>query len=188
MGAEGIATRRRPLLLTGAGGRLSVCGCWLLTGVLAAGCATAPPPAGAPRARGSFPGDGLLTQRAVLTARGRQFALNGYLALSTAGGKRLIVTQSLGQVLADVLVKPDGSVQVVRASRMLRPEWIRRYLAADLECIFGNAPGTEGPLRMLSPTHFLIERRWYTLDLQIVETKPGPQASELFDATSKATP
>jgi len=33
----------------------------------------------------------------------------------------------------------------------------------------------------LSATHFVIERRWYKLDLQIVETKPGPQPPELFD-------
>ena len=58
---------------------------------MAAGCATAAPLNSAPRAAGSFPADALVTQRALLTVRGRQLALNGYLALSAAGGKRLIV-------------------------------------------------------------------------------------------------
>jgi hypothetical protein len=162
-------------------------GSWLLTLVLAAGCAGAPP-GPVTREPRSFPADGLVTQRAVVTARGRQIALNGYLALSAAGGKRLIVTQSFGQVLADVLVKPDGAVRVVRSSPMLRPEWIRRYVAADLECLFGEPPATECPVRTLSATHFLIERRWYSLDLQIVATQPGPQPPELFEETRKATP
>ena len=34
---------------------------------------------------------------------------------------------------------------------------------------------------MLSPTHFLIERRWYKLDLRTVETKPGAQPAEMFE-------
>ena len=184
MDADGIATQLRPILFNGS---RNACVFWLLTLVVAVGCAT-PPPGSAPRETRSLLTDGLVTQRAVLTARGRQFALNGYLALSATGGKRLIVTQSFGQVLADVLVKPDGSVRVVRSSPMLRPEWIRRYVAADLECLFGDGPGTECPVRKLSATHFLIERRWYKLDLQIVETKLGPQAPELFDETHQATP
>jgi len=41
---------------------------------------------------------------------------------------------------------------------------------------------------MLSPTHFLIERRRYKLDLQIVEIKPGPQSPDLFDAAKAEKP
>ena len=67
-----------------------------------------------------------MIQRAVLTVHGRQFTLNGYLALSKTGGKRLIVTENFGGVLADVLVKPDGEVFVMRSSQLFRPEWIQR--------------------------------------------------------------
>jgi len=96
----------------------------------------------------------------------------------------LIVTENFGNVLADVLVRPDGSIDVLRANRPLRRAWIQRYVAADLQCIFGHGSEAECPGRMLSPTHFLIERRWYKLDLQIVEIKAGPQAAELFEAKS----
>ena len=159
----------------------------LLLLALLAGCATAPRHT-LPHATSTFPADGLITQRGILTVLGRQFTLNGYLAVSERGGKRLIVTQNFGGVLADVLVKPDGSVRVIRASNAFKPEWIRRYLAADVECIFGNAPRADCPGQMLSPTHFVIERRWYKLDLQIVETKAGPQPAEMFEAPGIAPP
>jgi hypothetical protein len=151
---------------------------------LVAGCATVPRST-LSRAPQSLPADAFITQRGVLTVLGRQFTLNGYLATS-AVGKRLIVTENFGNVLADVLVKPDGAVHVMRSSRAFKPAWIRRYIAADLQCLFGDVPEAECPGRTLSPTHFVIERRWYKLDLQIVEIKPGPQAAELFDETPQA--
>jgi len=158
---------------------------WLL---LAAGCATPLTPGNLPRADISFPADALVTQRAVLTAHGRQFTLNGYLALSRTGGKRLIVTENFGAVLADVLVKPDGAVHVMRSSPVFRRAWIERYVAADLQCIFSGPHNAACPVEVLSPTHFVVERGGYKLDLDIVETKPGMQSAELFDETKKETP
>ncbi len=159
----------------------------LLMVLMAAGCATAPVST-LPQSGHSFPGDALITQRGVLTVRGRQFTLNGYLARNSAGAMRLIVTQNFGGVLADVLIKPDGTIHVMRSSSALKPEWISRYIVADVQCIFGDAP-TEGcPGRKLSETHFVIERRPYTLDLQIVETKAGLQPPEMFDETGKVAP
>ena len=135
-----------------------------------------------------FPADGIVTQRGVLTVLGRQFTLNGYLARSQAGGQRLIVTENFGSVLADVLIKPDGSVYVMRSSRAFKPKWIRRYVAADVRCISGDAPEKDCPGQLLSPTHFLIQRRWYKLDLQTVETRLVPQPAELFNETKAEKP
>lgn len=161
--------------------------CSLLLLTLAAGCAT-PPRTILPRAPQSFPVDALITQRGVLTVLGRQFTLNGYLATSATGAKRLIVTENFGSVLADVFVKPDGSVRVMRSSRAFKPAWIRDYIATDLQCIFGDAPRADCPGQMLSPTHFMIQRRWYKLDLHIVETKPGPQPAAMFDEAKAEKP
>ena len=150
---------------------------------LLTGCATTPrsqvqrPPA-------SSPTDALISQRGVLTVfGGRQFTLNGYLAVSAVGGKRLVITENFGGVLADVLIKPDGKVYVMRSSRAFKASWIRDYIATDVQCIFGDAPAGNCPGQMLSPAHFLIERRWYKLDLSIVETKPGAQSPDMFDET-----
>jgi hypothetical protein len=155
--------------------------------VLLVGCATIPR-SQIQRPANTFPADALITQRGVLTVLGRQYTLNGYLASSSTNGKRLIITENFGSVLADVLVKPDGTVHVMRSSRAFKLKWIRRYIAADVECIFGTAPKPDCPEQMLSPSHFLIERRWYKLDLQIVETKPGPQSSDLFDESKAEKP
>jgi len=152
----------------------------LLSLLLLTGCATTPPSQIRPAAN-SVPTEAMITQRGVLTVLGRQFTLNGYLSLSAAGGKRLIVTENFGGVLADVLIKPDGTVHVMRSSRAFKPKWIRRYLAADVECLFGNSPNGDCPGEMLGTNHFLIKRRWYKLDLHTVETKPGPQPSTMFD-------
>ena len=138
-----------------------------------------------PREGREFPADAFITQRAVLTALGRQYTLNGYLALSRTNGMRLIVTENFGKVMADVLIKPDGPVFVMGHSPQFKEKWIRRYVAADLQCIFGSAPEGDCPGEMLSPTHFVIQRRWYKLDLNIVETRPGPQEPALFSESVK---
>ena len=160
---------------------------FLLLAAISAGCATAPRSHFTSSAN-VFPADALITQRGVLTVLGRQFTLNGYLARSATNGQRLIVTENFGTVLADVLIKPDGKALVMRSSRAFKPKWIHDYLAADVRCIFGDAPEANCPGSQLSPTHFVIERRWYKLDLNIVNIKPGPQSAEMFDATLTAKP
>ena len=135
-----------------------------------------------------FPPEALVTERGVLTVLGRQFTLNGYLALSLTGGKRLVVTENFGSVLADVLITPDGTAHVMRSSRALKPEWIRRYLAADVQCLTGGTTVEECPGEMISPTHYLVQRRWYRLDLQTVNVKPGPQPATMFDASRAEKP
>ena len=154
-----------------------------LSGLLAGGCATGRPKASTAAVEPHFPPNAFMTHRAIFTARGRQFALTGYLALSETGGKRLIISQALGQTMADLLVKPDGGVYVMQSSPMFKPEWIRKYVAADLECIFGKNRAKKCPLQRLDPNHFLIKHFWYKLDLRIVETKIGPQPENLFDAS-----
>lgn len=149
---------------------------------LGVGCATTPRTT-SPHEPPSLPADAFVTQRGVLTIRSRQFALNGYLALSRAEGKRLIVTQSFGQVLADLLVKADGSVHVMRSNTLFPDKWIRRYVAVDLQLLTGETQEMNRPVHWRSGTHFVIERGQYRLELDTVEIKPGPQPAELFDAT-----
>ena len=157
----------------------------LLVLLVVAGCSATPPPEPHfSRPANLFPTDGLLVQRALFTARGRQFALNGYLALSATGGKRLIVTETFGNVMADLLVKPDGEVFVLRSSRMFPERYIRRLMAADVACIFGGTPTLDCPVTMPETNHFMLDRGGYKLDLRIVETKPGVQPAAMFDETA----
>jgi hypothetical protein len=152
--------------------------------LLTAGCAsTSPSQSHFSTPPGLFPADGLLVQRAMFTARGRQFPLNGYLALSETGGKRLIVTETFGNVMADVLIKPDGRIFVMKSSRLFPEKYVRLLMAADVECVFGGAPKLDCPVTMLATNHFVIDRGGYKLDLRIVEAKPGAQPAEMFNET-----
>lgn len=156
--------------------------------VLAAGCTTAPRPQ-LQRPTNAAPTDAFITQRGVLTVfGGRQFTLNGYLASSATNGQRLVITENFGNVLADVLVSPDGKAHVMKSSRAFKSKWIERYIAADVRCLFGNAPERDCPGQVVGPNHFVIERRWYKLDLQIVATKPSLQPAAMFDATKAEKP
>ena len=158
----------------------------VLCAFLTAGCAvpeagTSHDPPALPHPAGLFPAEARITQRAVLTVHGRQFTLNGYVAKSEARGLRLIVTENFGGVLADVLVKPGGKVLVLKTGPPFRPAWVEKFIAADLKAIFDDHAKTDGSLRMLSDTHFVIERSGYELDLRTVEVNPGPQPAELFE-------
>ena len=158
--------------------------------LLAAGCATAPTPGNPvkPPAASNIPPDALVTQRGLLTIHGRQFSLTGYVACSESEGLRLILTENFGGVLADVLIKPDGNVFVMRWKPPFRPAWIQKYVAADAQCVFGKNAQPPCPVRLSGPNHFIIERRAYRLDLQTVEIKPGAQKASLFDPATKSAP
>lgn len=155
--------------------------------LLSNGCVT-PPRSQLQRPANSFPADAFITQRGVLTVLGRQFTLNGYLASSATNGQRLVVTENFGNVLADVLVKPDGKAYVMKSSRAFKAKWIEHFIAADVRCVFGDAPDGECPGQTLAPDHLVVERRWYKLDLHIVEVKPGQQSPAMFDATKAEQP
>jgi hypothetical protein len=152
-----------------------------LSVLLAAGCTTTKTKTNAGAVEGDFPANAFMTHRAIFTARGKQYALTGYLALSESRGKRLIISQPMGQTMADVLVTPDGTVHVMQSTPAFKPEWVRKYVAADLECIFGKHPQKKCPVQVLDAKHFIIKHFFYKLDLRIVETKVGPQPEKLFD-------
>jgi hypothetical protein len=101
--------------------------------------------------------------------------------VSGTAGKRLVITENFGHVLADVLVKPDGKVFVMQSSRAFSPKDIRRGVAADLQCIFGDATNRDCPVEMPDANHFIVKRHGYSLDLRVVEVKPGAQPASLFD-------
>jgi hypothetical protein len=151
--------------------------------LLAVGCTTTKTKTNAGAFEAQFPANAFMTHRAIFTARGKQFALTGYLVLSESGGKRLIISQPMGQTMADVLVTRDGTVHVMQSSQGFKPEWVRRYVAADLECIFGEHLKKKCRVQILDPNHFVIKHFFYKVDLRIVETKAGPQPQNLFDPT-----
>jgi len=152
----------------------------LALSALLTGCA-APSKSTLARPAQPVPTEAFITHRGVLTARGRQFPMNGYLAVSPTGGQRLVITGQFGNVLGDALVRPDGTVHVIRSSRVLKERWIRDYVAADVRCVLGIGPEEDCPGQRPAPDRVRIERRWYQLELSTVQTRPGPQPASLFD-------
>ena len=161
----------------------------LLPLLVAAGCATATRPAGpvVPQSW-TYPADARITQRGIMTALGKQYTMNGFLFRSVSAGQRLVITENFGQILADVLVKPDGSVFVMRSSRAFKSKWIRRFVAADLKGIFGSPQTPDPGIQLLSENHFAVRRRWYSLDLRILDVQAGPQPAAQFDASQAEVP
>ena len=162
----------------------------LLVGLMA-GCASPKnslQPASALSTAKLFPPDTFVTQRGVLTIHQRQFTLNGYVAKSETRGLRFILTENFGGVLADVLVKPDGKVLVMQTKSPFRRAWVEKYIAVDLKCIFSGGAEINCPVQRLSPTHFIIQRHGYKLDLQTVEIKPGAQPAAMFEEAHGGKP
>jgi hypothetical protein len=154
-----------------AGMLMSICGC-------AGGAQKA-----AVNPAGIFPAEAFVTQRAVFSAGTKQYPLNGYLALSATRGKRLIVTGPFDAVMADVLVKPDGTISVLQTSRMFSARSVRYGVASDLQNIFGGTPLLPAPVLTPGTNHFIINHGRYVLDLRVVEIKAGAQPDAMFDET-----
>lgn len=167
-------------LLTSAATRNFLAGLLLLLGT---GCAHTERGGGVQPARYVPPADGFQTHRAIFTVLGKQYSFNGYLALSHTGGKRLLVTENFGMVFADVLIKPDGKIYVLQSNKIFTPRRIKKYVAADLEALFGNHPSEKTTVKLVSPDHLILKRSFYSLDLRIVQTKPGVQPDSMFDET-----
>ncbi len=151
--------------------------------LLAAGCAHTERSGGVQPARYVPPADGFQTHRAIFTVLGKQYSFNGYLALSHTGGKRLLVTENFGMVFADVLIKPDGKIYVFQSNKIFTPRRIKKYVAADLEALFGDHHSKKTPVTLVSPEHLILKRSFYSLNLRIVQTKPGAQPDSMFDET-----
>ena len=151
--------------------------------VILSGCAT--PQNHFSRPANLFPANGFITQRAVFSAFSKQYPLNGYLALSETGGKRLVVTEEFRPRSRRRAGKAGwenlcDAIEPCFFAGLLN---IRRGLAPDLECIFGDTTNANCPVQMLSSNHFLLQRHFYSLDLRIVDVKTGTQPVDLFDET-----
>ena len=82
-----------------------------------------------------YPRGKLLTQRAVVTAAGRQFSCDGLLQLAEDGGLRLALLAPMG-VLAELRVQADGTIHVVKTARSFPESWARKYVATTAKLLY----------------------------------------------------
>jgi len=89
--------------------------------------------------REAFPAVYQATQRAIITVGRRQFACDGFLTASPAGGWHLALISMLGLV-TDVRVKSDGAAEVLKVTPLFRQDWARDYVARELRWLFAPPP------------------------------------------------
>ena len=82
-----------------------------------------------------FPARYRATQRAIVTAGGRQFTCDGLLEVSPAEGHHLAIVSSFG-VVTDLRVKADGDCELLKVTPLFREDWSRRFVARDLRWLF----------------------------------------------------
>jgi hypothetical protein len=82
-----------------------------------------------------FPPQYRATQRAIVTADGKEFACDGLLNVSPTEGHHLAIVSSFG-VVTDLRVRADGESELLKVTPLFREDWSRRFVARDLRCLF----------------------------------------------------
>jgi hypothetical protein len=80
-----------------------------------------------------------MVHRVVMTAGGRQFVMDGHLAVRADGSMRLVAMGQLG-VIAEVSISAEGEIDVGQTHRRFPKRWARRYIARDMRLLFGTPP------------------------------------------------
>ena len=82
-----------------------------------------------------FPKEYRATQRAIVTAGGKQFTCDGLLKVSPAEGHHLAIVSTFG-VVTDLRVKANGGCELLKVTPLFREDWSRRFVARDLRWLF----------------------------------------------------
>jgi hypothetical protein len=118
-----------------------------------------------------FPTQYCSTQRAIITAGGKQFTCDGLLTVSPGAGYHLALASSFGTV-TDLRVKADGNTELLKVTPLFREDWSRQFVARDLRCLFV-------PPDHLQPAGQLADGR---LVLQTTPDSSGARAEYVFSA------
>ncbi len=82
-----------------------------------------------------FPPQYRSTQRAIVTAGGRQFTCDGLLQVSPADGHHLAIVSTFG-VVTDLRMKADGGCELLKVTPLFREDLSRDFVARDLRWLF----------------------------------------------------
>lgn len=156
--------------------------------IVVVGCSTMPYVPGAPiqdaareqalreSVAGQYPRQFRAVHRVVLTVRGRQFSLDGYLRADRSTGFRLLAVAGFGGSLFELAWSEEHGPIVVQSNGILQDDRLLAGPVEDVRTIFFNTPSPEARLEARDPG-----------TLALVDTLPDGTIEEyLFDgATSR---
>jgi len=102
-----------------------------------------------------FPPHYRATQRAIITAGGKQFTCDGLLQVSPTEGYHLAIVSSFG-VVTDLRVATNGDCTLLKVTPLFREDWSRRYVARDLNRLF-VAPSALQPAGHLANGNLILQ-------------------------------
>jgi hypothetical protein len=102
-----------------------------------------------------FPSQYRSTQRAIVTAGGKQFTCDGLLKVSPPDDHHLAIVSSFG-VLTDLRVNGKGACELFKVTPLFREDWSRRFVARDLRWLF-VAPSTLHPAGRLADGSVVLQ-------------------------------
>lgn len=105
--------------------------------------------------KNQFPPRYRATQRAIVTAGGKQFTCDGLLQVSSAEGHHLAIVSSFG-VVTDLRVKANGDCELLKVTPLFSEDWSRRFVARDLHRLFG-APAKLQPAGRLADGNVVLQ-------------------------------
>jgi len=124
----------------------------VLLAAAASGCASAPYVPGTPlenpalarelrrSLEATYPPGFRAVHRALLSVRGREFTLMGYVLVRRPGDVRLLASGDMAGAAFEVVRRSDGSRSILRAAPGFRASWIREGAARDAAAIYCVRP------------------------------------------------
>ena len=102
-----------------------------------------------------FPAQYRATQRAIITAAGKQFTCDGLLMVSPADGHHLALVSSFGAV-TDLRVRADDVTELLKTTPLFQADWSRNFVARDLRWLF-IPPGALQPAGRLADGRLVLQ-------------------------------
>lgn len=84
--------------------------------------------------------------RGLLEAKGRQFLLDGYLLIRQPENFRLVAKGDMGGTAFELAKSPGEAVRIVQNPLGLRPVWLTKGAAHDVEVLYFKSPGSRARL------------------------------------------
>jgi len=89
--------------------------------------------------------------RALLSVRGREFTMMGYVLVRRPGDVRLLATGDMAVTMFEVVRRSDGSRSILRTVPGFRASWIREGAARDAAAIYCVRPSSAASLAQFGP-------------------------------------